>query len=70
MVCEKRVLFYDIIFFYQLYLFYVMVQKFKDTNIIGKLSKYISICAYQSWELEIMPQIKPYLVNKGSQNGS
>ena len=21
-----------------------------DTNIIGKLSKYISICAYQSWE--------------------
>ena len=37
---------------------------------IGKLSKYISICAYQSWELEIMPQIKPYLVNKDPQNGS
>ena len=33
--------------------FYVMVQKFGDTNIIGKLSKYISICACQSWELKI-----------------
>ena len=47
-----------------------MVQKFRDTNITGKLSKYISICAYQSWELDIMPQIKPYLVNKDPQNGS
>ena len=40
-----------------------MVQKFGDTNIIGKLSKYTSIFASQSWELESMPQIQPYLVN-------
>ena len=47
-----------------------MVQKFGDTNIIRKLSKYISICAYKSLDFEIMPQIKPYLVNKDPQNGS
>ena len=29
-----------------------------------------SICAYQPWELEIMPQIKPYLVNRDLQNRS
>ena len=46
-----------------------MVQKFgAHTNIIGKLSKYRSILANQSWELESMPQIQPYLVNVADAN--
>ena len=40
-----------------------MVQKFDDKNITGKLSKYTPILANQSWELESMPQVLPYLVN-------
>ena len=38
-----------------------MVKKFGDTNIREKLSKYTSIFENQSWELESMPQIQPYL---------
>ena len=40
-----------------------MVQQFGNTNIRGKFSKYTSIFANQSWDLESMPQTQPYLVN-------
>ena len=47
-----------------------MVQKFGDTNIRGKLSKYTSTFANQSWELESMLQTQPYLVNVADCQGT